>query len=430
MMTEKTRKNRTMTGIITAGISALILMAAGFPAFAANYTQEQQAEGGTTTFDKYLVMPEYSTVPQAQFAFTITGDGNAKAYDLQENRFEILDGIVLSTDGVQTAPSITWTGAHPSGSESTVQFTPGDSTTSYSAATQAEKQMVKGFAQGTKFAKHTATVSFEGIRYPEPGVYRYKITETNPAQQGITYDENLTRYLDVYVEETGSGSLQVEGYILHSSLSDIHMGSSLGTDGAQDDNKSQGFTNRYQSYWLEFAKTVSGNQASHDKYFKFHVKIENAVDNTEYTVSLGDDENGETQDGSAQAAPAGNRATVYTDMVNPVSMKVSNGSAEADFYLQHGQKIVIRGIAAESKCTVTETAEDYKASYQLNGADAADGNQAVVETVSSNQVVAFTNTRSGVIPTGVIVTILPYAVVAMCAAAGIVLLRRRREEEE
>ena len=117
-------------------------------------------------------------------------------------------------------------------------------------------------------------------------------------------------------------------------------------------------------------------------------------------------------------------------MANPVSMKVSNGAAEADFYLQHGQKIVIRGIAAGSKCTVTETAEDYKASYQLNAADAADGNQAVVETVSSNQVVAFTNTRSGVIPTGVIVTILPYAVAAMCAAAGIVLLRRRREEEE
>lgn len=428
-MTKKMGKTGIGAGFVI-GLFAAALIWLGIPAMAANYSDAQQADGSTIqfSFDKYLVMPENSPVPAATFRYTITGRGNAQTYDTGKNRFEILDGIVAgSGQGGQTAPVIRWD-SHPEGQDSTVRFSPSDPTTSFSAAGSSQRT-VKGLESGLKYVMHTAQVSFSGIRFPEPGVYRYRISEQPSGQRGITDDDTLNRYLDVYVEDQ-NGSLVVSGCILLTAPSEISMKSGRNT---VSDKKSSGFTNRYESYCLELSKTVSGNQASRDKYFKFHVKIENAVDGTVYDVSLADDGNGATKDGAAEASPAGNSATVYAagDMSNPEKMTVANNSAEADFYLQHGQKIVIRGIVENTKVTVTETPEDYKASYQMNQEGASqDGSEAVIEAVSADSSIAFTNERSGVIPTGVVVTILPYALAAAAAGAGIIFFRRRREDEE
>ena len=80
----------------------------------------------------------------------------------------------------------------------------------------------------------------------------------------------------------------VDGYILHAADSAVPAGANAGSAGenTQTDNKSQGFTNVYESYELTVSQTVSGNQASHDKYFKINVKIENAPANAVFNVSI------------------------------------------------------------------------------------------------------------------------------------------------
>lgn len=422
------RKEIKKAHVAAAILSAAMLLSSN-PVLAANYSGTNLTNGGTTHFDKYLVMDEGTNVPNATFGYTITGANNARSYDIAGHKVQILDGL--------GTPTITWD-SHDETVASTVKFAPGDTTVKYSqwqesAALQASDQ-IKGLADGEKYAKHTATVDFSSVTYPEPGIYRYKIEEAATTQLGIVNDTNLVRYLDVYVMDDGNGKLSVEGYILHSSATDAPMNeTTYGTaGGTQSDNKSQGYTNDYTTYDLTFSKNVSGNQASHDKYFKFHVAISGATAGTVYDVSYGNDNNANTTDGSAETAPTTNSATVYTNMSNPTTITVgANGSVEQDFYLQHGQSIAIRGIAHGTQYSVEETPEDYKpATTATEGTINAAGTNATVASASRDNVIAMTNTRNGSIPTGVIVSVLPFGVAALLAGTSFAVFRSKKEEED
>ena len=414
--------NRYLTKKAGIGIvlSAAMMMTS-MTAFGANYTDSKLAAGTTTQFDKYLVMDEDANVPNAEFKYTITGTGNAKAYDVTGRKVQILDGI--------GTPTITW---DSQGTEAgSVKFEPGNTTTTYAQHQNISNELVKDLTDGKKYAKHTATIDFSTISFPEPGIYRYKIEEANTVQQGITNDSNLVRYLDVYVTDN-DGQLGVDGYILHSSATDAPMNITNGTEGIQDDDKSQGYTNSYETHDIIISKTVSGNQASRDKYFKFTVKIENAVPGTVFDVSLADDGNANTTDGNAEATPTVNTATVYESMRNVNSIAAgADGSVEQDFFLQHGQSIAIRGLAKDTKYTVTETQEDYKpAATATEGTVDEAGNKVTVDNIAVDSTIAFTNTRTGVIPTGVIVSILPYGIAGILAGTGFAVFHNKKKDEE
>ena len=408
---------------IISATSCILLLA--HPVFAANYSETNITKGTSTQFDKYLVMSENANVPNAEFSYTITGSGNKKDYDVAGGKVQILDGL--------GTPTITWD--QHGELESTVKFKPGDATTLYkdrlADGTVLTTELVKDLEDGKKYAKHTATVDFSSIDFPEPGVYRYKIEETNTTQQAITNDGNLIRYLDVYITDDGNGKLGVEGYILHSDNTDVPMNDTNGTVGgdSQKDNKSQGYTNNYETHDILISKNVTGNQASHDKYFKFTVKIENSVPGTVYDVSLADDSNPNTTDGDCEASPTANSATVYEGMEN-VTQLISNenGVIEKDFYLQHGQKLAIRGLAKDTKYTITETEEDYKPS--LTASEGTTTNKSVVvDKTSIDNTVAFTIHRAGVIPTGIIISMTPYIIIAALAATGFIVFRKKKDEE-
>lgn len=408
-----------MAGMMTA------LMAT--PAFAA--TQYTALAGTTTTFDKFLVMDEDASVPNVEFAYTITGTGNAKTYDVSgtNNKVEVLDGI--------GTPTITWDSV--GSAAGTVKFQPTDTTTTKAANdASATPAPVKGLDAGEKFAKHTATVDLTGINFTEPGIYRYKISEAATTQAGITNDGNLDRYLDVYVTDNGSGALVLSGYVLHSSADDVPMSATNGSDtGTYPQNKSQGYTNEYATKNFTFSKTVNGNQASRDKYFKFHVKIENATEGNVFVVSLADDSNANTVDGNADASPTKTDATTYTTMSNPTSLTANaSGVAEADFYLQHGQSIAVRGVTIGAKYTVTETKEDYKpAATATEGTVAATGDSVVVNSAAVDNTIAFTNTRNGVVPTGILLTVAPFAALTLVGGVGaatMMVKSRKKEDEE
>ena len=164
----------------------------------------------------------------------------------------------------------------------------------------------------------------------------------------------------------------------------------------------------------------------------------------------------------AVTAPAANDATAYTAEV----MQAANGLAERtvntditvpagkvsgyelkngyDFYLQNGQSIKILGLPQGAEYSVTETPEDYK---QTVGNDlvavAAQGNEgdadyvaaitysgAALGELSQDTYVGYTNTRDGVIPTGVLLTIAPFAVgILLFGALAFFLISKRRRED-
>lgn len=428
-------------GAVLIAVLLLAAIIAPATAFAADYTP---VAGTSTTFKKYLIMDAGDNVPNVTFSFSVAAGTPIAAVvpDPANNvagKMEVLAGVVVTdaTSGAITSPSI-----------ADVTFAPSDTTATEAGTNidvaRAASARVAGLTaetgvqleSGEKYATKEATVSFTGVNFPEPGIYRYIITETASATDeaaGIMHDNDVDRVLDVYVTDNGSGTLVVSSYVLHTDVNDIPFSTDMGSNPSQSTgstavaDKTDGFTNEYNSKDLKVSKEVSGNQASRDKYFKLTVKTTNIADSDVFTVSLANDNNADTNDGSADSNPSGNSATLYSSMSNPTSVTGTQLKAGVDFYLQHGQSVVIRGLAPNAGYEVTENAEDYK-SAAMSGKT----NSGTIGTVAGSNKLAeagFTNTRNGTVPTGVILTVVPGIVIVGLAVSGLVLIGRKKRNE-
>ena len=406
---------RKVTAGVFAAIMAASLMMGGVQVKAAGSDYSDEIGGTkTTNFDKYLVMDQDANVPNVTFTYTVTA-GTAKAYDMNGKKFQILAGV--------DADKVTMAGVGATGAAAnTIVYKQGDTTA------QDENALVKDYNKDKeKYAKKTATLDFSACNFNEPGIYRYILTESG-TNQAVTNDADATRVIDVYVNDDSNAEgkkLTIAGYVLHSNTNDepdVSMGENNGSAGSYTDTKSQGFTNTYDTSDLTFRKEVAGNQASHDKYFEFTVKIESATAGTVYDVDISE----------ADATSKTNAATIDANAgkENPTKLTVgADGTVTQKFYLQHGQEIKIEGIAKDTTYSVIENAEDYKseAAAVTGYTDAVNGTIASADLKTS-----YKNTRDGVIPTGVVMTVAPFAVAVVLGGAGVVTFagKKKREDEE
>lgn len=404
-----------------AGVGTPVLAAAG-----TNYGATIEGTK-TTTFDKFLVMDTQANVPNATFTYAVTA-GNAKAYDVAGKKFQVLAGV--DADKVTMAG----VGAADAAANSIV-FKQGDGSDTHDTTKDA---YVKDLAAGKKYALKTATLDFSKVQFTEPGVYRYIITEAG-TNQGITNDADLTRVLDVYVNDASAEvdgaftkKLTIAGYVLHSNVDDepdVAAGENFGSTGAYTDKKSQGFTNSYDTSDLTLRKQVTGNQASRDKYFEFTLNIDKAQPNTKYDVVIDE----------ADATSKANAATIEANAgkANVTSITTDDaGKATQKFYLQHGQQITVQGLAKDTTYAVTENTEDYKSTANTKDTPVVDTKSdteaAPVDgtIVSTDLTTGFLNTRDGVIPTGVIMAVAPFSVVTILGGAGVVTMVMKRNNKE
>ncbi len=327
-------------------------------------------------------------------------------------------------------------------------------------------------------ATKNITLDFTECGFDEPGVYRYTITENTDPVQGVIFDENNTRTLDVYVKDMGTDDdegnpeLGIEGFVLY--VGTITEGPSNQTENIQNTedtdvqledgttnkntngtevsgaDKSVGFVNEYITHELLFSKDVSGNQGSRDKYFKFTLSIENAGAGSLFDISYADDGDDSTLDGFADEeidANPNSATTVITEaVVQPEQLETDeNGAVSQVFYLQHGQHIVVRGIPEDASYEIVEDEEDYTPSVLVIGDGVDEGdldddeddvdieggetNSVSDSALKDDTVVAYTNDRSGLIPTGVKLPVIPIVVSGILLAGGIVLLLVKKERE-
>ena len=415
------KKNNRKTGA-TMLTMAMLLNGTTVLAAGSNYGPQI---GGTkrTTFDKFLVMDQQANVPNATFTYTVTA-GAAKDYNVAGKNFQVLAGV--------DADKITMAGVGAAdAAANSIVFKQGDGSDTHDTT---KDNYVKDLAQGKKYALKTATLDFTKVQFTEPGVYRYIITESG-TNQAITNDADLTRVLDVYVNdatgEDGAMKLTIAGYVLHASEDEITSGDNLGTTDTNPEGKSQGFTNSYDTSDLTLRKQVEGNQASRDKYFEFTLNIDKAQSNTKYDVVIDE----------ADATSKSNAATIEANAgkANVTSITTDeNGKATQKFYLQHGQQVTVQGIAKDTTYALTETTEDYKSTANTaakpvvtikTGTDSAEVNGTIA---SKDLTTGYLNTRAGVIPTGVMMTVAPFAAVTLLGAAGMVKIRmsKKREDDE
>lgn len=407
------KKNMTKKSIGAVVLASALTMSMGMPALAAGNYNAVIDGTKTTTFDKYLVMDKQAEVPNASFTYAVTA-GTTKAYDVEGKKFEILAGV--------DADKVTMAGVG-STTAKTITYKQGDATLND------ENALVKDYDKATKkYAKKTATLDFSACKFTEPGIYRYIVTESG-SNQGVTNDADATRVVDVYVNDASENTeykLTIAGYVLHSNVDDapdVSLGESNGSTGAYVGTKSQGFTNSYDTSDLSIKKEVSGNQASRDKYFEFTVNITDAVPGTVYDVDLS----------NADATTQSNAANITANegKTNPTTLTVgADGTITQKFYLAHDQEIKIQGIAKDSTYTVTENAEDYKST----AADVDGYKDPTTGTVVSTDLkTSYLNTRDGVIPTGVVMAVAPFAAVTLIGGIGVatmVMKKKKSSEEE
>lgn len=396
-------------------------------------------EGTSCNFNKYFIMDAGDNVPNATFSFTVT-PGSAVSADTSDNTvMQVLPGVGTPTiEDVTFAPGDTT--VTDAGSNIDVARAASDRANGLTAATGVELE------SGEKYATKEATISFEGITFDEPGIYRYIVTEVANATHeaaGIMHDNDTDRVLDVYVTDDGNGTLVVNPPVLHNNISDPVINTTMGsadvaTAAAALADKTDGFTNEYNSKDLVFKKEVTGNQASRDKWFEFTAKLTNIADNDVYTVSLADDGDANTTDGNADATSGTTAATRASNQskANPAEVTGAELKAGVKFYLQHGQSIAIRGIAPNAGYTITEDAEDYKsianAVTGYTDPTATDSNQLnkkdIATVAGENKAVmtSFQNQREGIIPTGIAMSIAPMAALVLIGVIFVLIISRKR----
>lgn len=428
-MKENVMKARKAAAVAAAGVlSSGMLLPMGSAFAAMNYTP---VAGTSCTFSKYLIVEAGADVPNVTFSYTIA-PGTAQSYDVSGEKVEVLAGV-----GSPTATSTTFANGDAvktaAGQDIDVQRAASARKNGDTAETGVQFETAKG----EKYATKTSTIDFSSVNFPEPGIYRYIVSETASATDeaaGLMHDTDTDRVLDVYVTDDGDGNLVVSGYVMHTDDDTVAMGASYGsadvaTAGAALDDKTDGFTNEFKTSDLQFAKAVTGNQASRDKYFEFTVTATNVNDEDVFNVSIADDNNENTLDGNADATSGaqknGGTIAANAGKTNPATVTGAQLKAGQKFYLQHGQNIVIHGLPINAGYTVAENAEDYKSTPAgVTGfADATTG------TMTSDKKTSFLNTRDGIIPTGVLFPIVGGIAIAGAAGAGVLANRRRKEEE-
>lgn len=375
---------------LIGSLSATALVAAGAvaPVFAAD--GYDPVAGTTATFEKYFVMDKDIQVPNATFKFTVTA-GTAVAGDATHSK--ILAGV-----GTPTIADVTF------------------SATDTASVVKTGKIGEHGdnLPANKQYAKKTATIDFSSCHFTEPGVYRYVVTETG-TNTGVTNDTTTTRVMDVFVIDN-NGSLEVSSYVMHKTADGIEL---KDTDAAYElADKSDGFVNTYTSADLIFGKEVTGNQGNKNKDFTFTLKLTGAAPNTKYSV----DYSKARED--AQDTPAtGTKTVIETD---------EHGAATRTFKLKDGEYISVKGIAEGVKYELTEDAQDYTSTagitQEVNGTEAYDGG--TTGTFGTTAIkTGFTNSKNGLIPTGILLETAPYVAVMLTGGGTAFLVSRKRKEE-
>ena len=368
-------KRKLSTALVMLLAFVLLLGTTAITASAAETTYNPI--GGSATLVKNLVVDSDANIPDITFSYTIRRD---TPKDATATTIEILEsplgGGNIDTAVFSNADTV-----------NTINGLPSDADRSNPTA-------------GKKYAQKSVSINFPVGTFTKPGVYRFVINETNNSLPGVTYDSNPTRYLDAFVVADENNELSVDSYVLRDAETDIGIN---GKYTSNPDEKSSGYINTLTQYDFDFSKTISGNQGDKNKRFNFTLNITGANPGT-YPIIANDVEG------------------------NPTSITVgANGTATNEYSLTDGSTVKVIGLNEGAVCTVTEDADDYTATHILDSGNAVSGNSSGNVTLNSDHSVAFTNTRDGIIPTGIIMTIAPFAIgICVFGAVFIFIICKRK----
>lgn len=252
----------------------------------------------------------------------------------------------------------------------------------------------------------------------QPGVYRYKITETTTSDDfsadiELGKDESKIKYLDVYVKNVND-TKEIYEFKMFDALADK-------TSDAKDDD----FTSVYNTYSLTLTKHVSGDMGETNKFFYFDLNFEGP-------------------DGYKLNYTENNDIDIKTDLDLTLDDSANGTGFDEAVGLKDGQSFTITGIPSTVKYIITERnpGNYYKVlnvvnrewtdkTFTFSESTVNDLDTDKTEMTKKDNTVDFENHRevSSVPATGIILNFAPYALlVAFAGVFAVLFLRKRREE--
>lgn len=256
------------------------------------------------------------------------------------------------------------------------------------------------------------TITFPDGTFTAPGIYRYVITESANTNTDIDDVDGNTRYLDVYVVNDTDGGYKIDATV----FTETAVTPTFDEETKQPTygGKNEEITDAYTTYELSLDKVVEGNMGNKNQLFDFTINFSGPA-NTSFTwgnqqVDLNAQGNGSVNlqlaDGTAIAEITGIPSTVTYTVTENVS---SSEGYDTTFAVKRGTG------ASESiaKDTTASTSEKVTATSQTM-------------TKADNAVVV-TNTKRTVSPTGIMMSVTPYALLAgLASALGALFFRRKK----
>ena len=383
--------SKTLAILVTL---ALVMSLAAVSAFAVS--------GGQTSFQKEFVVPESANVPSVEFEYTIE-PGTAVPVGA-DNEIEIKAGIGSPTIESAVFPS----NDDPA---TAVAADPDDAT--------------------KKIAVDNVVIDLSSVTFTESGVYRYVVTEVNGNLPGVTYDANAVRYLDVFVfpqdtdnDPTTPDELAVTTYSLTNTTSNFEKYFDETEQiwkyrYVEEGNrtKTSGYRNELETVDLAFSKKIEGNQADMTKRFEYTLTLSNVNPGT-YNLEI------------SSADVIGNDSNVTANNGAYTITVGSNGTYTGKFYLTNADYVKVLDLNKGYNYEVAEVAEDYTST---DGVDNEGTDNDYLDPTSGSNITAdltktgYTNSRTGIIPTGVILTVAPFMIgLLLFGAIMMFMISRRR----
>lgn len=247
-----------------------------------------------------------------------------------------------------------------------------------------------GNSDKTTAKEKSVNFDFANVTFPGVGVYRYTVSEVNGNKVGITYDSQQWT-VDVYVINREGGGFEAK-YI-------------VSTEVGQSDKKPVLFKNSFDTTSLKIEKKVTGNTGEHQRSFSF-------------TLLLTPNESFE-------------KGQVVNILQGGETKKVVIGE-EYSFTLKDKESVTLSQLPIGIEYKVTEedvTKDGYKTSATLKDGDVTGGynlGDSKTTDKSADEIVV-TNTREAQIPTGVVGTLAPFAVLSIVAIGGVVYITKRKK---
>ena len=415
-------KSNLLKRIGAVALAVAVSLTMGVTSFAANTddTTKQNTSKGIVTTDNSVsiakqivfVNAENTNVREPNIVYTYTIDttqpGSATITDADSITKAVTAGPLAAVTGAATATT------------STVTF----ADTNTSAASSG----------GTSTASKYATFTFDPTKFSEPGIYRYKITESTNVEKatvGITETETYAkvRYLDVYVQKNTAGTArEIYGYVLFKGTDTTAITSANVT------MKSQGYVNAatsgqsdvdvYKTQNLHIAKTTTGAMADVQNNFPIALAFTNVTATPKVDVVVN---NGGVIDGATTEGD-----TSYIKLSTSITGTVKNEST-----------IDLKGIPEGTTVSLEET-NNTTDSYKVKAGTSSDTENLLTEatiapngkagpttaqTLSEKRSIFITNTLDSISPTNVVMRFAPFLFIFGAAILLLVVMRRRRTHD-